>query len=425
MNGTRTPEDVFDFSENMEELLDLEKKILAAADTKKIVNSHREQAKILEELDGVIEDISNVYDPAVHDREPLEEVFATKIDILYGMARRFHPLSEYGIETMKRAVACRQDFEELAGPFITRITQDNIERFDDLLPDDLIEDIIVGKLQALGAIRSQGSELFGVGAIVFDIDSVGETEQDAQEVLRVSWLYVDEDWRERGIANSLVGELVCFMAETGTPAMTVDFYVDDDAELYGNLFSEWHFLFAAGVTPELAFTLSDISEQSTFEKYEDKATSLMELADREEKLLVRDFLLGNEYQGYLNRETLPEDYIETELSSYTGSKTRPDGLLLAHRYPSGKISIEYNGSRGVGDDRTEEMLGALAYTAALKYDRSTEVVMNERYVEDGELLDELFRRQKGQYMIEGILTPPFETIGAADVARFIKESTED
>ena len=28
-----------------------------------------------------------------------------KIDILFGMARRFHPLSEYGIETLKQAVA--------------------------------------------------------------------------------------------------------------------------------------------------------------------------------------------------------------------------------------------------------------------------------------------------------------------------------
>ena len=421
MDVSRTPERMF-APEDMENLRMLEKRILASVDTGAVVRAHRKENGYLKELDEAIEGLTAVYNSAVHDREPLEGVFVTKIDILLGMARRFHPLSEYGRETLDKAVACRMDFEELAGPLLTRITTDNLDRFGSVLSPDLMEDIAVGKHQALGALRSSGRDVHAAGAIVFDIERAG---LDDEEILRVKWLYVADEWRERGVANFLIGEMVHFMAEQGSPAMTVDLYVDDNTELYGDLFSEWHFLFAGSVSPELAFALNDISERSAFEKYEDKATSLLELQDKEEDVLVREFLAERDYRGYLSGEDLPGDYIETELSCFSGSRARPDGLMLAHRYPSGRISIEYNASSSEEEDRTEEMLGALTLTAMYKYDRTTEVVMNERFIEDDELLDELFRRQRAQYMIEGILTSPDAPMDAAAVAQYTGVDMED
>ena len=122
---SRTPERMFE-PEDMENLRTLEKRILASVDTGAVVRAHRMENGYLKELDEAIEGLTAVYNSAVHDREPLEGVFVTKIDILLGMARRFHPLSEYGRETLDKAVACRMDFEELAGPLLTRITTDNL-----------------------------------------------------------------------------------------------------------------------------------------------------------------------------------------------------------------------------------------------------------------------------------------------------------
>ncbi len=407
--------------QDMEELQKLEKKLMQFSDTGAVIQLHREQSRILEELEEAITGLNSVYDSTIHDREPLEDVYTTKMDLLFGMARRFHPLSEYGREMLERAISCRMDFEELAGPLVTRITADNAGAFDHLLSPDLLDEVIAGKSRALGALRAAGNDVYSTGAVVFSVETAGLHQE---EVLRLKWLYVDENWRGRGIANALLGELVHFVSKEHMAAMTADLYVDDRFDLLGNLLASWHFLFVGGLSPEFAVALRDITDRAALQKYEDKVTSLLDLSGGEGKRLFRDYLSGAGYQGYLSEKSLPEDYIEGELSTFAGRQTNPTGLLLAHRCPSGKITIEYSHMREGAEDQKEEMLGALMLTALYKYDKSAEVVMPESMTGDLELLGDMFAKQRGQYLVEGILTPPDEAFRAKDVANIISMEEE-
>ena len=90
------------------------------------IEAHRVSQRILEETDKHLDEYVAAYEKNKKDREPVEKVYALKIGILNSMAKRFHPLSEYGSGMLSEAVKCRIEFETLVGPMITVITKNNI-----------------------------------------------------------------------------------------------------------------------------------------------------------------------------------------------------------------------------------------------------------------------------------------------------------
>ncbi len=165
--------------------------------------------------DAVQEDIEEEKEKYVSNgkgRTTLENAYSSGIAILQHIGIFFHPLSTYGSVMLKRARNLRKDFEKVCGPFTVNIDAESIEYFSSVLSDDIAEDVAAGKLNAIGAMRSGEDGVYGVGALAYYL----ENDPDGSDIIvRIKWLYVAEEYRERQIASSLLLELLLLAKEHG------------------------------------------------------------------------------------------------------------------------------------------------------------------------------------------------------------------
>ena len=70
-------------------------------------------------------------------------------------------------------------------------------------------------------------------------------------MLRIEWLFVHEDFRGRGVSDSLIAELVYQMHVTGIEATAVSLVVGDSWEpAIGSVFARWKFEFEPQMDPD-------------------------------------------------------------------------------------------------------------------------------------------------------------------------------
>ena len=382
------------------ELEALERNLIKDFNPERFIEAHKKDLEILKETNQTMKRLTNLFEEGGASRASLEKVYTTKINLLLRSARRFHPLSTYGRETLQRAVSTRRRFEELVGELVTNVTPENIELFEPLMPKDLCEEISVGKCHAIGGLRNEPNGIYGVGILVYNLEKIS---LDDSLVMRIKWLFVDEGWRGKGIGNFLLGEIINSMIENDVDGMTIDFSIGKDADTVGHLLTDWHFSFATGLTPEFVCRLSDIRDPAHLIKYGDKATSFRELSDNETRSLIRRSFDDNHYQGYLYGIDADREYFEKEMSCFTGSYYQPDSMTLVHRCPSGTLRVEYFAFMPGKEKEIIKLVGCLAVSALNKYPRTTFLFMPIESEQFGMLLDRLFPNQRTKLLIEGVL----------------------
>ena len=85
-------------------------------------------------------------------------------------------------------------------------------------------------------------------------------------IVRIKWLYVAEAFRQKGIANFLIGTLLSQISGINVSAVTADIpAVNDFAEVVTFIFDRWGFTFTTGTTPEF---VADIDEIDGIEEME-------------------------------------------------------------------------------------------------------------------------------------------------------------
>ena len=103
---------------------------------------------------------------------------------------------------------------------LTRITHENIEYFEHLMPDYIIEDPDIVRL----GVINDSSEASCAGAVGISNDFA---------VIR--WLYTDENHRGEGCGSELVNEIVKLAEEMNLKGVMADFTSHDE---YGDTFFE-------------------------------------------------------------------------------------------------------------------------------------------------------------------------------------------
>lgn len=367
-----------------------------------LIAAHAGDEDILDEISGHYSRLYEAYDRSKHPREALEWVCTAKLDVIGDMAARFNPFSSYGKEMLSQYADCRREFERKAGYLTSNISKNNAGIFSSVISADIRDEIETGKCFAIGAIRSDGNDSYGVGALAYYYDE----DMDGETVLRVKWLYVDEDWRKRGIARALMIEILYIASVKNISAVSVDFEVGEYQNTFGNILTQLHFDFSAGVSPESALTIGDVSRDNKLSGYADRTTVFSELADIEASEAIRRFLEKNGYKGFLAGSGIKEGYIDKDTSCFIGKPEAPEGMLLSHKYPSGRIGIEYAGCINGKEDKIEILFGSFITEALYKYDKNTEIIFNTADMDTGIMLDELFPKQKVRFLIEGVLVSP-------------------
>ena len=352
------------------------------------------------QLDGFVRDFEK--DPSARDE--METAYTFKIDVLGNLAKVFLPLTQYGRKQIREIRKCSREYESFAAPLITNITAENAEAFSKVLTEDMREDVEAGKLHALGAIRTEAGRQFAAGAIVYNIEYSNFVDANLG---RIFWLYVHEDFRERGIGDHLIAELVGSMLEHGVEYITMDSSLGDDADVIkGYIMASWKFRTETGINPDTMIRIQDIKNYSKIKDNSKGAKSIASLEGGINANGVKNALKRFSRPSYLSDEVISGGYIDTELSFYLGNETSVTGLLLTHRLPSGKVRVEYLKAE---DDRFEshkKLLSAFIKEAVSKCGDDTLLYIPIESFAVAEYLEEISPIQMGQYLLEGLISPP-------------------
>ena len=381
-----------------------------------IIGMHGDLVTMLKETDRHLDEYIAAYEKGgKKDREPLEAVYALKISILDKMARNFNPLSEYGKKKLGEAVKCREEFEELIGPMITRITAENIDLFKTVLSQDVREDIISGRRSALGALRTQKKTVYGVASIVYHLEESVIYEKGS---LVIDWLFVNSRFKGRGISNFLIGELINSAVKNGIEDICAEFSDDlPDKKLLSYIFGSWYFDFNTRISSDGEMRIGDITGYKEIKEKNKGANPFSSLENARALKLMRNALARLGYRGYLTASSLPEDYIDRDLSFYMGTEADISAVLLTHRTVTGLVRVEYMAALEGKEELLYNLIAAFLEKAIKACDDDDIVVIPVEAEEIGEYLEKICSKQMGQYLLSGSVNKPLpgESVTPEDI----------
>ncbi len=382
--------------------------ILANLDPAEIIEGYRDSVEMLEEINLHLDEYVVAYERDKNKLEAVESVYALKIATLYNMASRFHPFSKFGKNRLSEAEKCRQEYEALVGPLATHITKDNVDTFTAVLSAEMIEDITVGRLEAIGAIRSIRGDRYGAAALVYHIE---ETPGYENGVVVIDWLFVGKKFRGRSIAHFLIGELLSAMAENDLYNVKISIAAKQDyTGLLAGILTVWHFDLRSSINAETVIRVGDIFNFTKISQYKAGVKALSTIDPKVRHQLIANFLRRTGYDGYLTSDLLPADYIDADISCFTGSETSPTGLLLVHKRSSGDVRVEYAATLDGTQDNLKRLHACFIEHAVTSLEEDKKLFIYTDSREISSFLNELCPKQLGQYQLRCILNPPADDL---------------
>ena len=367
-----------------------------------IINDLREARIYLNRVNRMIEGEKKLYGIEYMKRDVIEELYSVKMSLLYNMARGIHPLAPYGIKCLGDAVAARMELEDMVGVYTTRVSRKNIRIFMSLLTEDLAEDIGIGRRDAIGAIRAENGRSYGAGILVYWLDF---DPFENLSVLRIEWLYVHEHFRGKGVADSLIAEMVWQMKKSNVAAMTASFTVGSTLEpVIGRKFSSWRFSFEPQMERDTLISIEDINNIDELQKYVKLAKPVSAIEEKNIPGFLEKALEEDEYEGYLWGQMRNTGYIDPKFSCFVGERKSPTVVLMAHKTPSGIYRVEY--VRLTGKD-LRPLLAAVAFFIWQVIGNVKGAPVIDIPIMSDELdsfLGKLIPSQRGALLLTGVLT---------------------
>ena len=337
-------------------------------------------------------------------RDRLEKPYLKRISLLYQTARLFHPLSGFGRLALENALAFEENYQEEVGVLTSRVTDDSIRKYKPLLSDDVMEDIMVGRLQAIGALRYRDKNLYAAGVLAYRIDTDRLSEG---QVLRIEWLYTATGFREEGIATHLLGNIIGKCADLNIDYITFDFPSENEwSQAFFNIFTDWHFTLDSGLDPEFLIKVSKDNESRFVDSHAREVKPLSSVSEPEYKEIL-DLFANNDIRLKQLLKRIPaQGYFDPKLSAVYLNKKNNGGLLLAHRMPGGLVRTEYLGWTEAGGYALKALVSYLAVSAREIYGEGTLVSVPVESDEFGEYLGRSFENLLTKHITEASLSLP-------------------
>ncbi len=377
--------------------------------TEWLIKGTRETEQLLQDVDEELTSFTQEFrgnpgmktDPDA--REELQMVYELKLLLLATLARRLHPLSEYGRERLLMVQQCRKEYDALAGPLLTMLSASNVNAFSGVLSADQREEIAVGKYRGLGAIRYRDGRQFGVGAITYYLDRSPVSEQP---VLRINGLFVHPDFRERGVASHLIAELVGSAAREGVEIFNMALPIEEEGDsLLAYVMKSWHFVPELGITTDAVFTGEDLLSSGNVKKTGEKALPFLALPGGMGSPLLKRTLNRLECPDYLLGAAPSDGYIDPFLSSFVGDEQKMLAILLAHRLPSGILRVEFLDCLPGENQALQQVICRFIQQVISEYGKEALMVIPVDFPDIEDFIGEILDVQRGQYLLDGLLTP--------------------
>ena len=74
--------------------------------------------------------------------DTIETVYLSLVDKYAELSKTFHPLSEMGMDRLWAALSIGEKYEKEYRPLLTQVTANNVEKFENLLPERFYDDIL-------------------------------------------------------------------------------------------------------------------------------------------------------------------------------------------------------------------------------------------------------------------------------------------
>ena len=153
------------------------------------------------------------------------------------------------------------------------------------------------------------------------------------------------------------------------------------------------------------------------------AKSIASLGEKGAKAAIKVYLKRLAYGTFMANPDLPEDYIDKDLSFFTGDEKSPAGVLLSHVCPSGLVRVEKIYAKSPED--LKYLLAFLIAAATKRYGKECDVMIACESEPAFILLEEWVPYQKTRMMIEGIMVPAEDDITKETVDELLSADIED
>ena len=337
-------------------------------------------------------------------RKLLEELYLKKIGTQIRAARLFHPLSELGRAALAAATDTKKAYEKHVGALIARVPEDSVKRYAPLLSDNIMEDLLVNKMKAIGALRYRDGAVYAAGVLVYSVEP-DRAEEDM--VLRIHWLYVATEFRGQGIADMLLGSIIAEGLAAGIDYFTFDFQDEKpETQAFYNLFSDWHFSFTEGLAPEFMTVPKAKAMSKIVANLAEDSTSLEALSEKEKQEAFQTLADADAAMRKLLERRVPPNYYDAKLSCVCLRKGKKGGILLAHKLPGGLIRTEYLGWTKEGGYAIRSLVSRFIVMAGKVYGEKSLISLPVETEELGAFLDDNFPTHIRKPMIEATLTEP-------------------
>ena len=122
-------------------------------------------------------------------------------------------------------------------------------------------------------------------------------------------------------------------------------------------------------------SVKDLDETPRIFAFNEFATAFSDVAPEKMDAIIRKFVKAAEDMDILEKVVGRGDYYDRDLSCFTGTESKPTGLLLAHRKPSNDVEIEYLGYLDELGQTVMALMGSCAQAALTKYRVKPDIIL--------------------------------------------------
>lgn len=359
-------------------------------------------------------------DPSFSKYE-VEEAYVSLTDTLFELSKSINPLSGFGKDRLMAGLSIIRSFEERFWPLATKITFHNAIVFKDLIPPEHYDDILAGRKHAIGALRMVGDRSCAAGVIVYTIPFA----DDDTPMIRLDWIMVHEDMRQKGIGNFLIAQVLELTFQYDGMGIYADLPVkifEDDQEaatlsLLYNCLDSWDLLFDLTLGNSFVLKISDCRGNNAIDREPKNVISVGNMGYKASEMIDRFFAdAGNYFDEGL--PALPVEFFDKDLSCAALHEGRIRAMLLIHRLEDD--SLRYEGLIRTEDSEPEDILNLLrsAYGACREKGLKDSMLFGYLWsIEGMELLGSIIPEAQVTMLYRGILLPEEVDLSSEDWSR--------
>ena len=260
---------------------------------------------------------------------------------------------------------------------ITRVTQQNMDAFAPLIPEELLYETADSAHFALGAVMNGGESSekeaadppgYAVGILLYElIEDEGEP-----PYVQLKWIYTAQEFRKQGVADVLMETFYTILNESGISNLMCELPASPDDDLLCAFLRAWGFSFSWRKKYELTLTLEELLDDAFFEEQIDlRAVRPLNVLSRTQiNRKLEQLSVTNERAKQLLKPG-GWDLVDAGISCGTVENGEIRGLFLIRQQLSGMLEpvFLYTGREQKAD--IPSMFQFAAIQAYLKYPTDT------------------------------------------------------